>query len=509
MASCHVHERYTRRPMDLPWRGWKAHLVLTVRRFRCLNDACSRSSFAETFGDDLPRSARRTKDATDQLVDWALKAGGEEGARLAKRAGLPTSPDTLLRLIRGLPMPEGPTPRILGVDDLALRRRHSYATLLVDGETHRPVDLLKGREAETLATWLREHPGVEVISRDRAAAYADGASAGAPDAVQVADRFHLLQNASAALDGMLRGRRLAVDDPETPPEEPPDADHAASRAAAGGPVVPPMPPAPLSPSKRYLAERRAARLARWQTVHDLHQEGASIHHIARVVGISRRTVRSLLTRPEPPRNRVDHRRPGGLSSPKLGPYVSYLQDRWQEGCMNVSLLFQEIRAQGYPGSRSLLTQAVQPWRQPKTPKGPKKERRRARRMRRRTAMRWICLKPPQKLKTDEHVLLTQLLSQDTELAHGYDLLQGFRSLLKDRDLERLEQWIEAAKQSDIPTFMSLSNSIKADWAAVEAAFRLPWSNGLVEGHVNRVKLIKRQGYGRANFDLLRCRVLQA
>jgi transposase len=484
-------------------------LVITVRRFRCTNSACSRRSFAETFGDDLPRSARRTKQATDQLVDWALKAGGEKGSRLATRAGLPTSPDTLLRLIRRLPVPERPTPRVLGVDDLALRRRHTYATLLVDEETHRPVDLLEGRDAETLATWLRQHPGVEVISRDRATAYATGATAGAPDAVQVADRFHLLQNASAALDGMLRGRRLAVEESEPSVDELQDVNKAGTPTAAESAVVPEIPPAVLSPSKRYLAERQASRLARWQTVRTLHQAGASIHQIARELGISRRTVRSLVARYEPPRNKVEQRRPGGLSSPTIAPYLSYLQDRWQQGCTNVSRLFEEIRVHGYPGSQSLLTQALQAWRQPKTPKLPKKERRRARQMQRRTSIRWICLKPAEKLKADEQVVLTQLLSQDADLAHGYRLVQRFRSLLKERDLVALAAWVHEAKESDIPTFMSLANSISTDWTAVEAAFRLPWSNGLVEGHVNRVKLIKRQGYGRAKFDLLRCQVLAA
>jgi transposase len=130
-------------------------------------------------------------------------------------------------------------------------------------------------------------------------------------------------------------------------------------------------------------------------------------------------------------------------------------------------------------------------------------------MQRRTSIRWICLKPAEKLKADEQVVLTQLLSQDADLAHGYRLVQRFRSLLKERDLVALAAWVHEAKESDIPTFMSLANSISTDWTAVEAAFRLPWSNGLVEGHVNRVKLIKRQGYGRAKFDLLRCQVLAA
>lgn len=350
--------------MDLPWRGRKARLLVTVRRFRCIDDSCSRHTFAEDFGEKLPRYARRTKDAADLLVEMALKAGGEEGARLAAAAGLPVSPDTLLRLTRRLDLPDHATPRVLGVDDLALRRRYSYATLLVDLETHQPVDLVEGRDAETLAGWLREHPGVEVISRDRSGAYADGASAGAPNAVQVADRFHLLQNASGALDGMLRGRRLDVEGEEGQGEEPAaslevlgetsvEAESEPQRAQ-----VKPPPDEPLSPTKRYEAQRRAARIARWEKVQQMREAGASIRQISREVGICRKTVHSLLASPEPPRNRIARPRPGGLSSPTLAPYVSYLQDRWQQGCTNVSRLFREIAAQGYPGSRSLLAQAV-------------------------------------------------------------------------------------------------------------------------------------------------------
>lgn len=484
-------------------------LIVTVRRFRCTNDSCSRHTFAEDFGESLPRYARRTKDATELLMDMALKAGGEEGARLASAVGLPVSPDTLLRLVRDLDLPAFSTPRVLGVDDLALRRRYSYATLLVDLEAHRPVDLVEGRDAQTLEEWLKEHPGVKVISRDRSGAYADGATAGAPDAVQVADRFHLLQNAGNALDGILRGRSLAVEETESLAQEPElTAGFAAQHEPkAEGTVAEVVQEKPLSPTKRYEAERRAARIARWERVQELHRAGVSISRIGQEVGICHRTVRSLISAPKPPRNRALRPRPGGLTSPTLQPYVGYLQDRWQEGCTNVSRLCREIRAMGYQGSRSLLAQAVQPWRGPKPPKQSRKERRRADRLKRRSSMRWACLKPPDELKKDERALLEKLLARDGELALGYDLLQRFRQLLRERDLPALDRWLGDAQSSNLSTFMGLASGIRADWAAVEAAFRLPWSNGQLEGQVNRVKLIKRQGYGRAKFDLLRRRVL--
>ncbi len=305
-VSSKVHDRYVRRPLDLPWRGRSVRLMLTVRRFRCVNSACKRATFAEDCGPNLPRYARRTLEANEHLLTIARTSGGEAGARIANGEGLCVSPDTLLRLLRNSPLPVAATPRVLGVDDFALRRRQKYGTILLDLESRRPIDILEGRERDVLVNWLKEHPGVEVIARDRSGAYAEGAKTGAPGAIQVADRFHLLKNASAALDGMLRGRRLSIEEidktteaTKTPPISAPTVEGHVQET-----------PAQLSPTEQYLAERRAARIARWKDVRALAEAGIGIHEIARRVGICRNTVRRLIATPEPPRNKVGNRRPG-------------------------------------------------------------------------------------------------------------------------------------------------------------------------------------------------------
>jgi len=294
---------------------------------------------------------------------------------------------------------------------------------------------------------------------------------------------------------MLRGRRLNVDEAEAAEAMAPSTTIVEEDGQEMSP--------PLSPTKRYVAERRAARVARWKRVKELAQAGAGIRQIAREVGISRKTVRRLIDAPLPPRNRVINPRPGGLRSPTLQPFVVYLQDRWQAGCHNVSQLHREIVAQGYAGSRSLLAQAVQPWRPSRL---PTKQQQKVKRMTRRS-MRWLCLRPPDQLKPGERALLGKLLDGDADLALGYDLLQGFRKVIEERDVATLDDWLGKAKSSHLPTFVALANGVDADRAAVNTALIMKWSNGPTEGHINRLKLIKRQGYGRAKLDLLRARVL--
>jgi transposase len=495
------HSRYERHPLDLPWRGKVVRMRVHSRRWFCDAPGCSRRIFAERFDGALPRYARRTNGATDLLTTFALQAGGEGGARLARKAGVPISPDTLLRILHSLADTDAQRgPRVLGVDDVALRRKQRrYGTLLIDLETHRPIDLLDDRTADVFANWLRHHPGVEIIVRDRAGAYAEGGKQGAPDAIQVADRFHLSANAGAAMDEVLRSRRrhmeyVVVEEPQ--PDE-----------------VGPTPTAPVPPpsqTQQELAIRRTRRRARWDEVRARRAGGYSIQRIAREMRMHRRTVRRYLATPEVPRNRPqEHPPPGGLTSPMLQPYLAYLQGRWQAGCTNVAQLKRELDAQGYRGSYSLMMQALSPWRDPRPPPDPTSRRRRGRPRMKRVNLRWLCLRPPQQLQPHECDALQDILNDDERLAVGYELLQRFRRLIARRSVRDLIQWLAEAEESGLRPFASLAHGIQADYSAVVNGLKLPWSTGPVEGTVTRVKLLKRQGYGRASTRLLRRRLLSA
>lgn len=498
--SDRIHDWYTRRPLDQPWRGWTVRFCLRVRRFVCPNAACPRATFAEDFGPALQRRAQRTATCTRLLTAIAGALGGEAGARLARQSGIPVSPDTLLRLEHHLPDADVPTPRVLGVDDFALRRRHTYGTILVDLDRHVPIDLLEGREAETLAAWLGQHPGVAIIARDRAEAYAEGARRGAPGALQIADRFHLLQNATLALIEIAQTHKRTIELAAAV------VDRGADPPARAGDH-------PVSPPRRSVADqeaqaRRDRWLTRWKDLRQRRTAGQSLRQIARETGLHRKTVRRLLALPEPDATRMAVRpRPSGLVSPTLAPYVPYLQDRWQAGCTNILQLHRELVTQGYPGSRSLLYTALQAWRPPKEERAGRRAERR--RQRRRVSVRSLCVRPPEHLDASERAALAALLQQIPNLGVGHALVQPFRALLAERNLPGLEPWLTDACDSRLRSFVSFAGGIERDRSAVEAAITSPWSTGPVEGHIHKLKLIKRRGYGRASFGLLRRRVLAA
>lgn len=470
--------------MDLPADGRTVNLQLLVRRFRCSNAECRRHVFAERFPQLVRPHARRTERLESLLVRIGVHLGGEAGARLAQDLQVPVSPDTILRLLLRMQLSPATTLRVVGIDDWAWRKGARYGTIVCDLETGRPVDLLPEARADVVAQWLARHPGIEVVSRDRSGVYADGAALGAPQAVQVADRWHLLRNLADVAERVLAGISL----PPIPVEEP-------APAAPASPT-----PRPKERETRRDVERRQRqqqRQALYDEVHEVYKKTKSIRAVAKGLGIDRRTVRRYLNAPECPQPKPRGKRPSILD-----PYHEYILARWAEGCRNAAALYREIAQQGYPGSRTTVRNFVATLRD----RAPGEPVVRYVRLRPKQLRRWFT-RPRDELGEKERDHLNLILKASPAAQEAYTLLQDFRVMLAQKKADALKSWLERARESSLAPVRGFARSLEKDMDAVMNALTLPWSNGPVEGHINRLKLLKRQMYGRAGIELLRRRFL--
>jgi transposase len=461
-----------------------------VRRFRCINEGCQRATFAERLPQLVSLHGQRTGRLTDTLREIGFALGGEAGERILTHLRMTWSADTLLRILRATTLDAMPTPTVLGVDDWALRKGHIYGTILVDLLEHHPVDLLPDRETETLAAWLHAHPGVQFISRDRASNYAEGARQGAPGAVQVADRWHLLKNLGDALHRMLdRQPRIlrevarAVHEYRNPVPEQPENDRL-TRAAASTPPGKPL----------------THRQQRFQEVKTLLAQGYSQRQVARQLHLHRQTVARYQAHDELPR----HSAPQNTS--KAAGFLPYIQQRLVDQDCTLKQVFHEIQAMGFTGSYVSLWRATRHLR----PTDRRKSKRQAAPpvppFSPRQAM-WLLVRSDDQLDQEQRHWRDMLLQHSQQAARAYPLAQRFVQMVKQRQAEALDAWLLDALCSEVPQLVYFARGLQQDYAAVKAALELPWSSGQTEGQITRLKLIKRQMYGRAKFDLLRLRVL--
>ena len=488
------HSSYARCLQDLPWQGLSVQLWVTARRFRCRHSRCPRKIFCERLPNVARAYARQTDRACEIVRMVGYAAGGLPGERLLARLAIVVSDDTVLRRLKQ-PATETTIPvRNLGVDDWAWRKGQDYGTILVNLDLHRVIDLLPDRSSESFSEWLKNHPEVVTICRDRCGLYAEGATLGAPAAEQVADRFHLLLNLSSAVERVLeeRSRDLVLPPVE---EVPPTITEAEVPVPLD--LTTPAQSASKAPSPTLSQQRRQRRLERYQQVVELHRQGCSQKAISQQLGMERKTIRRWLRTGQFPERKAPHRRP-----PKVSEYGDYLQQRWSEGCHNASRLYLEIREKGYTGKRAMVARFVSSWRIVGKPASAKVPQRIAPRH---AAI--LVTRPPDKMSDDQRQLFERIANQCPEVIGLRSLALNFRDALKADESFHLRQWIENAKRSEFGQLVRFAYGLQKDISAVAAAVDTKWSSGQVEGQINRLKMIKRQMFGRAGFQLLRARVL--
>lgn len=515
-----IHSYYSRSPQDLPISGKTVRLVLRVRRFRCQNSKCAQRTFAERCPEVLAPHEQRTKRLTASITPFGGEVSSEPAARLLRHMGILVSSDTLLRLVKRTAEQPISVPKALGVDDFAFRRGHSYGTLLVDLTSHRPVDVLPDRTADTLSRWLRAHPGVHYVGRDRSPEYARGISEGAPLAQHVVDRWHLMKNLREVLERVL-GRVH-----ETLKQR---------QRATGLPV---RPRAKRRRSKNEQMASHMARLrreARYEEVIALYRQGVPVLRIAEDLHMSRTTVRKFVAAGAFP-ERADTLRSKSI----LDPYIPYLQQRLEQGPTNASQLWRDVREQGFSGGYKVIARWLQAqgWQLRKgrfsqarrrqepfmqisaagpTPLQEHEQLEQAKARPRATLTEpvesprhlvWLLLRDPARLSEAEQQMLT-FIRQEPTVELAYLLAQHFIQMMQEHQAAELDRWISTCTSSGVAELETFAVGLQKELTAIKAALTLPYSSGPVEGQINRLKLIKRSMYNRGSFALLRRRVLYA
>ncbi len=499
-----VHSRYMRQIADLPCSGQQVHVQIQVRKCFCEVNTCARKIFVERLTPFVEPWARVTHRLYQIVQVIGLATGGRLGVRVTDRLGIQTSRHTILRRIMALPTePVGQVSHI-GIDDFSFRRGRKFGTIVVDLHTHKMLEVLPDRTAGTSASWMVDHPELEVVSRDRGGDYAAAARKAAPQATQTADRFHLYKNLTEAVELTLARCRAEVRKGAfnaLPEEEKKEVE--AVRLPTEFISVENWKPAPYACTERERLSRHAARQDQYAQVTAFWEQGLGNEEIARRLGLTARTLRRWQNTgfPEAGRRR---KRPS-----KFDPYARYVLSRWEQGCTNGLQLYREIKEQGYTGTDREVYRFLVPLRRNEriiqkavVPHVPLQD------FSAHNAV-WLFMRDPTQLNEEDQGTLEMICQASETAKTTYQLVQAFREMLHQRKGEQLDNWLSLVKASQIRELQGFVIGIERDKAAVVAGLTLPYNNGLVEGKVNKLKLIKRMMFGRAGFSLLRQRVLHA
>jgi transposase len=493
VESGEIHSRYLRYPVDLAWADRAVVFNLRVKRFFCRNQDCPKRTFAEQFPGVVLPYARKTNRVIEKQQRISVNICARSAEKLLGYEQIGMSDSTVNRTVRGLPESEIGVVRVLGVDDWAKRKGQRYGTIFVNLERGKVIDILSDRAADTLVEWLKEHPGVEIVSRDRSQTYADAITEGAPEAIQVADRWHLLKNLSEAVFKILQQEYDTIkkhldDHTETVTLTQTKAEEAVKDRDA------------LTPAE----ERRKQRM---EYAKQLLQKGWTQKSVAHHLNIHPKTVRRYRhsTSPKSRRSRFSH---------LLAPFKPYLLQRWNEGCHNASQLCREIKPQGYAGGTATVRLFVrqlrqasgippkvrnsqgQPLNEDPTKSPPSLQK-----------LTSLIIKRPEKRLEEDEKILEKISAEQPKLMMTIKLARKFAVIVRQQQPNEFDPWLEQASKSGYRVWSNFAAGLKQDDKAVRAALELPWSNGPTEGHVNRLKYLKRMMYGRGNDDLLRKRVL--
>ena len=488
--SGRIHSRYTRTLADLPWQGVPVTVHLRVRRFFCDEENCYRAIFAERLPGVVARYGRRTERLHEWFTHVSFALGGEAGSRLLRDLGVVVSGDTLLNHIRSTRLTNRETPRVLSVDDFAFRRGSRYGTVLVDLERRTLVDVLPDRSADTFAEWLREHPGVEIVSRDRGGEYAQAARRAAAHAVQVADRFHLLKNLRDVILRVFRQHTEVLD------LVPASALHLQRLTN-------------LRLDRRASKERMREQARKlYRSIHTLSKKGIKNAQIARTLGIHRHTVEKYLACKTPPERRHFTKKVSAIA-----PYEDYILRRWKQGCRNATQIHREIVKQGYPGAYQNVVRITRYLKEQEALGEPLPD---ASPGISASHAAGIIVKRPENCSEEETQTLKRLKTIHWITERCCTLFEEFAGMLRNKRQtseeqarRRLEEWTGRAKASGIAELGAFAVKLGQDKDAVLGAMTLTYSQGQTEGRINKLKLVKRSMYGRGKFDLLRQRVLYA
>jgi len=476
VISTSLHSYYQRTWRDLPIAGIPVKWKIKARRFRCENENCHRKTFTERFDHIITPNGQRTKRFTNQLRHISYSCSAEAGAKLAKKLGLPTSGDTLLRIIRASPSGYIPPGTIVGIDDWSFKRGLRFGTIIIDLEKRRPIELLSDRKSKSVEVWLKQHPNIRIVTRDRSREYRNGIDIGAPQARQVADRWHIIKNYQEAVEKQLRMHSNALNKANL------------QWKSAGKDENP-----------QRESTNHSYRLDLFREVKRLSKEGISQRNIATMTGMSRSTVRRYISRNDFPdwKNRLP-------KVTNITPYMQYLKQQWDGGCHNARILHERLEEQGYPGTYASVRRYVRLLFRENQETSIKPF---AYRFKSPKQVAFLLIKRADKFKTDESKFLETLFAVEPVIRDMHLISQKFIRMFRSHDVTILNPWIVMVSESDFQYLKSFANGLKKDYRAVRASLELFWSNGQTEGQVNRLKFIKRQMYGRAKFDLLRQKVL--